>query len=138
MLQRMQTVWMLLAAIFIFLTVYFVVYTGTKNVPNGTEYTALTAGSNFFLLIFTIATGLVSFIAIFLYKNRSLQLKLCIAALLLYILCAVFYYLQIRNFSDGAFSLTSVFFFLVPIFLILAMRGIYKDQKLIKSIDRLR
>ncbi|MGN6437342.1 MAG: DUF4293 domain-containing protein [Agriterribacter sp.] len=138
MLQRMQTLWMLLASIFMFLTIRFVVYTGTRNIDNVNEYTALTAGSNFFLLIFTIAAALVAFIAVFLYKNRSLQMKMCIVALLLYIVCAVFYYLQIRHFSDGAFSLTSVFFFLVPIFLILAIRGIYKDQKLIKSIDRLR
>lgn len=138
MLQRMQTVWMLLAGIFAFLTIRFVVYTGTKNVNNVNEYAALTAGSSFFLLILTIATGLVALITIFLYKNRSLQIKLCFAALALYVLCALFYYLQIKDFVDGAFSLTSVFFFLVPICLLLAIRGIYKDQKLIKSIDRLR
>ncbi len=81
MLQRMQTVWMLLAGIFAFLTIRFVVYTGTKNVNNVNEYAALTAGSSFFLLILTIATGLVALITIFLYKNRSLQIKLCFAAL---------------------------------------------------------
>ncbi|MBX3254573.1 MAG: DUF4293 domain-containing protein [Chitinophagaceae bacterium] len=138
MLQRMQTVWLLLAGVFAFLTIRFVVYTGTTQVDNGSEYTVLTGASNFFLLIVSIGTGLVALITIFLYKNRSLQIKLGFVALLLYILSAFLYYLQIKNFSDGAFSLTSVFFFLVPVCLILAIRGIYKDQKLVKSIDRLR
>ncbi|MBX2922592.1 MAG: DUF4293 domain-containing protein [Chitinophagaceae bacterium] len=138
MLQRMQSVWLLLAGTFAFLTIRFAVYTGTTQINNGNEYAVLTAGSNFFLLISTIASALVALIAIFLYKNRSLQIKLGFAALALYILSAGLYYLQIKNFSDGAFSLTSVFFFLIPVCLLLAIKSIYRDQKLVKSIDRLR
>jgi len=34
--------------------------------------------------------------------------------------------------------LTAIFAIVVPILLILAMRGIRKDEKLVKSLDRLR
>ncbi|HEX5023860.1 MAG TPA: DUF4293 family protein, partial [Agriterribacter sp.] len=64
--------------------------------------------------------------------------KLCLAALGVYIICCVLYFTQIKQYNVGALSLWSGLYFLIPILLILAMIGIYKDTKLIKSIDRLR
>jgi hypothetical protein len=43
-----------------------------------------------------------------------------------------------KNFKTGGLSLYSALSFLVPVFFILAIIGIYKDQKLLKSLDRLR
>lgn len=138
MLQRMQSIWLLLAGICSFLTVKFIVYTGTRDNNGVNEYSEISAGSNFFILILSIATGLIALIAIFLYKNRPLQQKLCLAGLLSFIITCVFYYLEIKKFTVGSFSLLSVFLLLVPVFYFLAIRGIYRDQKLIKSVDRLR
>ena len=138
MLQRIQSLWLLLAGIFAFLTVRLSIYNGTKPVKEVNEYNALNAGSSLFLLVFTVALGLIPFIAIFLYKNRSMQIKLCLAALGVYVICCVLYFMQIKQFSVGALSLWSGFYFLIPILLILAITGIYKDSRLIKSIDRLR
>ena len=42
------------------------------------------------------------------------------------------------DFVEGGFSLTAVISLAIPFFLILAARGIRKDEKLIKSADRLR
>ncbi|HRQ51723.1 MAG TPA: DUF4293 family protein [Agriterribacter sp.] len=138
MLQRMQTIWLLLAAVFSFFTLRFPVYNGNKLVNGISEYNMLSAVSSLFLITLALAAGLVALIAVFLYKNRPMQQKLCFTGLLLFMISAVLYYMQIKSFAEGAFSLWSVFYFLIPVCFILAMRGIYRDQKLVKSIDRLR
>lgn len=138
MLQRIQTIWLLLAAVFSFVTLRFPVYNGNKVVDGVNEYNMLSATSSLFLIVLAVATGLIAFVTLFLYKNRSMQLKLCFAGLLLYILSGALYYTQIKSFVQGAFSLWSVLYFLIPVCFILAIRGIYRDQKLVKSIDRLR
>lgn len=138
MLQRIQSLWLLLAGVLSFLTIRFNVYSGTREFNGATLFTNLTASSSFLIMVVTVAIGLLCVITIFLYKNRPLQIKLSLAALLLYILSAFLYYLQIKAFSAGNFALTSVCYFLVPVFLVLAIKGIYNDQKLVKSVDRLR
>lgn len=138
MLQRMQTIWLLLATVFSFLTLRFPVYNGNKLVNETSEYNMLSATSSLFLIILSVATGLIALIAVFLYKNRGLQQKLCFVGLLLYIISGMLYYTQIKSFTEGAFTLWAVFYFLIPVCFILAIRGIYRDQKLVKSIDRLR
>ena len=138
MLQRMQTIWLLLATVFSFLTLRFPVYNGNKLVNETSEYNMLSATSSLFLIILSVATGLIALIAVFLYKNRGLQQKLCFTGLLLYIISGMLYYTQIKSFTEGAFTLWAVFYFLIPVCFILAIRGIYRDQKLVKSIDRLR
>jgi hypothetical protein len=50
----------------------------------------------------------------------------------------VVYFLQIQKFETGTVALWCLFTIMIPIFLFFAARGIWKDQKLIKSLDRLR
>lgn len=138
MIQRMQSLWLLLAGLCSFLTLRLPVYNGNKLVNGISEYNQLNAASNLFLLVLAVATGIVTWIAIFLYKNRSMQQKLCFLSLLLFIISGLLYYSRINSFVEGSFTLWSVLYFLIPVALILAIRGIYRDQKLIKSVDRLR
>jgi hypothetical protein len=42
------------------------------------------------------------------------------------------------KFTTGTYSLTSLLYLAVPVCLFLAARGIRKDDKLVKSLDRLR
>ena len=138
MLQRIQTLWLLLASICAFLTVRFPFYSGTKTEGGVSQPETLVAGTNFFLLVGTVAVALLSLITIFLYKNRKLQFRLCLLALLLQIGCIALYFSLASSLSNGVMALWSLFSFAVPLLLILAARGIYRDQKLIKSADRLR
>jgi hypothetical protein len=138
MLQRIQTLWFLLAGFFAFITIRFPIYNGIKLTNGINEYVPLSAGNNFLLLILTTALGVLPVIATFLFKNRGMQIKLTLAALGVYIICCFFYFNTIKHFAQGAISIWSIFYFIIPILLLLAIRGIYKDYKLIKSIDRLR
>jgi uncharacterized membrane protein len=141
MLQRMQSVWLLLAAVCAFLTIKFSFYSGnieTTGQPVSFQY--LTATFNIWILIVTIALVCIALIDIFLYKNRKLQSRLAILGIFLSLLNIFLYLKQIHRFVEhqGSHTISAVFVFAIPILFFLATRGIYKDQKLVKSLDRLR
>ena len=136
MIQRIQTLWLLLASICAFASVKLPFYYGSLEVPGPTV--TITPYDHFMLLVLVIATGLVALINIFLYSNRSLQIKISVVGVLLGLVNLMHYFLYMRNFKTGGLSLYSIFSFLVPVFFILSIIGMYKDQKLLKSLDRLR
>ena len=136
MIQRIQTLWLLLASICAFASVKLPFYFGSLEVPGPTI--TITPYDNFMLLVFVIATALMGLVTIFLFSNRSLQIKMCIVGLVLSLANLMHYFLYMKNFKTGGLSLYSILSFLVPVFFILAIIGMYKDQKLLKSLDRLR
>ncbi len=136
MIQRIQTLWLLLASICAFASVKLPFYFGSLEIPGPTI--TITPYDNFMLLVFVIATALMGLVSIFLFSNRSLQIKMCIVGLVLSLANLMHYFLYMKNFKTGGLSLYSILSFLVPVFFILAIRSIYKDQKLLKSLDRLR
>lgn len=141
MIQRIQSVWLLLAALAALLTLKFSFFSGNKMDtadPLAKKWVELTGVNNFLILILTVAVVVISLIIIFLYKNRPLQLRLTVLNILLSLLCLYLYYRETTKFTEGNLDLTAVIAFIIPIFLGLAMRGIYKDEKLIKNADRLR
>jgi hypothetical protein len=139
MIQRIQSVWLLLAAIFAAITFSIPFYVGAMtDVAGLSATTQLTAKTNLLLTTLTVLSGATAFGAIFLFENRKLQLKVSILGILFTILLLVVYILQLKNFTSGSFALSCVIHFGIMAFYILAIRGIRKDEKLIKSLDRLR
>jgi len=139
MIQRIQTVWLFLAALCAAFTYKFPFYTGNKiNTNNVQTYEKLVASSNFLLLIFTAGLTVGSIIIIFLYKNRKQQMWLTVVAAALAVINIIIYFTELKKFASGNMSLTAILAFAIPIFLLLAVNGIWKDEKLVKSLDRLR
>lgn len=136
MIQRIQTIWMILAALAVFLTLKFSFYSGTL-IENNT-YDTVIASDNILLLILTSALGTGILINIFLYKQRSVQIKIILAAILVECLVIFMYIREINKFSAGNFSLWSALHLLIILFLIFAAKGIYNDSKLVKESNRLR
>lgn len=135
MIQRIQSLWLFLAAVCAFLTFVFPFYNlNTIVVSDSDEFTAK---SEIVLTILTSILGASCLFLIFLYKNRKLQMRLSFAALLLS-LVNIWLYFYYKNDTVSGISLFSIFTFFVPVFLLLAIRGIYNDIKLIKSLDRIR
>ncbi|HEY2581486.1 MAG TPA: DUF4293 domain-containing protein [Mucilaginibacter sp.] len=155
MLQRIQSIYLLLAslailALFLFPLVHNVyvnntpesitvigVFQNVSGQPVHTQFfTALTAA--------TIVMAIVPLFLILLYKNRRRQLMLCYVAILL-IIGYSYWMAQIvkevmggtqidtHNWGIGLF-LTSINI----VFIILATKAIQRDEKLVKSADRLR
>ena len=138
MIQRIQTLWLLLAAVFDAVTFRFPFYNGDwlkDNIPGSID---LDADTTTVIAIVTVLTGALAFAGIFLFGNRKLQLKLSIVGLLFAIGLLVTYFLEMQNFSSGTIALSCVFHFAIAAFYILAIKGIREDEKLIKSLDRLR
>ncbi|MFY7965630.1 MAG: DUF4293 domain-containing protein [Chitinophagaceae bacterium] len=140
MIQRKQTLWLLIAAIASFLTLKFPFYTGNvlDSITNSKVYHSLDARFDILITILSVAIGVVSLLTIFLYSDRKKQMIISVANLFLSIIVIVLYYLQTKKFVDGTFSITSILNLIIPVMLIMAIIGINKDEKLIKSVDRLR
>ncbi len=136
MIQRVQTIWMILAAIAIFLTLKLPFYSGTLLTDN--SFDSLIATDNFILMVLTCALGSALVINIFLFKHRTLQFRICIIAILTELLLLFLYYRQTQLYSNGSLDLWAIFHLVTIIALIFAARGIYKDEKLIKDSNRLR
>jgi hypothetical protein len=155
MLQRIQSVYLLLAglalfALFLFPFVYNVyvdgkpvsiMVTGVFQDVNGQQthtqfFVALTAA--------TAVIGLIPLVIIFLYKNRKQQIALCYSTGLV-IIGYSFWMAQTvikimgdtqidtHNWGIGLFCST-----ISILFLVFAVKAIQRDEKLVKSADRLR
>ena len=138
MIQRQQTLWLLLAAAASFLSFKFPFYTGNILENNTSRFEELDGGSNFFLLALTGLSVLIAAIAIFMFKDRKTQLKLTIGGIIITAILLILYFTQLKKFSNGNFALTAIIVFAILIGYIMAARGIWKDEKLVKSLDKLR
>ena len=126
MIQRIQSIWLLLASAAAFIVLRFPYYYASN--PNALE---ITGSSSTGLLIALAFSACISFVSIFLFKNRMLQVKATILNLLLSTAIGYFVFRTSTANPTGGF-------FALPLFQILAMVKIYKDERLVKSADRLR
>jgi hypothetical protein len=147
MIQRVQTVYMLLAA---FLTGLILnlkladIFTGdqlytffssgifreTQSVQNGLP-----------LQIFILLILVIHFFAVFSYKNRIRQMRIMVFTIvLLFGLIGMILYFAYGSFENMNVSFKiPVIFPLVSVILdILAIRAIGRDEALIRSVDRIR
>ena len=137
MLQRIQSIWLLLAGVAALLTVKFPYYSGIQEptIPYH-ELNGVTGGV--IILLVTLTIAVIAFVTIFLFKNRTTQLRLCVGAIVLEALLIFLYYRQITVYTQGTFALTSILHMCILLLFFLAAKGINKDEKLIKDSDRLR
>jgi len=136
MIQRLQSLWLFVAAVLAALTFMFPFYSG-NIIINGT-FLNLTASSHIATLILTAILVPGCIVIIFLYMDRKLQLRFTILALVISLLNIVVYIIQFKRYANGNLSFAAVIYIGIPLFLFLAASGIRKDEKLIKSLDRLR
>lgn len=136
MIQRVQSIWLLLAAACVFAGFKFPYYSGNKL--NDTALYELNATSTLLLMVTTIAVGVLALITIFLFKKRTLQLRLCFLGILLEAVLIFLYYREVSTFVQGTYSLTALLHSIIVLAFVLAARGIKKDAKLLKESDRLR
>jgi hypothetical protein len=152
MIQRIQSIWLLLAAITVSCLLFIPMVTATIGT---TEYQVLASGlyqkignqSNLIksstpLLICVIAAALISVVNIFNFSNRNRQ-KLIARMTSILIIALSFLSSQASKAIPGGLESANykVGMFLPIIgvlFCILAIRGINNDEKLIKAADRLR
>lgn len=146
MIQRIQSLYLLLAAGAGAATLSFDLW--KAKLSNGTA-TAVNASSNYLLFVLYVIIILLAVVCIFLFKKRKLQFRLTIFNILFVFAALGYQYYVVQQTANklaaGGITITSAsyqFASFLPILLIvllfMAARGIYKDEKLIKSLDRLR
>lgn len=139
MIQRIQSVWLLLASACAFLSLKLPFYSGTYNVdPLTKTFKELTGTENLLLIILSSCIAMLALINIFLYKNRTLQLRLCVLGMLLEAGLIALYYREVTNFINGNYALSALLHGCIMLFFFLAARGISRDSKIIKESNRLR
>ncbi len=136
MLQRIQTVYLLIAAgISAGLIFVFNLWTTNDNV-------LVFAKDDMLFLGMFLGSALLSLISIFSFKNRKSQFMMGRFNIILnFILLGIFVY-QSLNISGETNVSEKGIGILLPIFsivcLVLANKAIKKDEDLVKSVDRLR
>lgn len=96
---------------------------------------------NLGLMIAFLAAGALSLIAIFLFKNRKLQMSLSIVAIVATVVglgLGLFFFLGDSANDRATFGLGSILPVLMIVFMFLGWRSIKKDERLVRSMDRLR
>jgi membrane protease YdiL (CAAX protease family) len=135
MIQRIQSVYLLIVAILAGIGIYSPLWTNNKLI-------VVKGFDNIYILaLFASVIGL-SILTIFLFKNRKLQFVLGRVNILInIILLGVFGYYG-QTFSGETLVSEKEIGLFVPIvsivFLYLSNRAIKKDEELVKSVDRLR
>lgn len=138
MIQRQQTLWLLLATLAAVLSFMFPFVIG-KGLDKGIEVDkTIKAGSGFLLLITTGASVILSSGIIFLYKDRKLQMKLCLLGLLIAVIIIILYISEMNKLSKSTLALFCILPFAIAAGYFMAFRNIRKDEKLVKSLDKLR
>ncbi|GAB3919728.1 DUF4293 domain-containing protein [Mucilaginibacter myungsuensis] len=155
MIQRIQSIYLLAASLVIFALYLFPIAHGIyiDAIPSTIKVTGIYQDVNgaqklttpfTTLSIVTAIVGLIPIVLIFLYKNRKQQMTLCYIAMLA-VIGYSFWLSQVVQQATGGFTMTTsnfgigVFLSSLSIVLILlAAKSIQKDEKLIKSADRLR
>ncbi|ATP58865.1 hypothetical protein CPT03_21530 [Pedobacter ginsengisoli] len=155
MIQRVQSIWLLLAALT--LTCMLFLPFLTKNV-NGSEFSVYTNGLHqsisgnegdalvvtpfLPLFISNIAIAVLCIVAIFSFRNRTIQKRLASVAIILTLGLSFWgfnYAQKIPGGIEGAnYGIAAFLPILAILFCALAIRGIRKDEQLLRSADRLR
>jgi len=142
MIQRIQSIWLLAAAVFAFAGLRFPFYTGNlteiKDGLSTQTFVSVDGFSNLYITTLTIAIGVMASIAIFLYKNRGLQIRLSILSILLELVTMYLYYRETQTLTQGTYALSSLLQVGVLSFIFLAIKGISKDNKIIRESNSLR
>ncbi len=141
MIQRIQSVYLFLSAVALFCFGLFPL--AELHNPQTQDYVSLGGPSALNTFIPALVSSLISISAIFLYRNRKAQMRLCLVLLVLSIVLSggsAYGIVQQAGALSAEVSWKFGLFFplLAVAFLLLAWRGVRSDDQLIRSADRLR
>lgn len=147
MIQRIQSVYLFIAAL---LGVFLIAVNPNlwRAKINDGNYIFFTGQGDFKYFTLTMVIVLLALVTIFLFKNRKLQLRLTVLNVILSAGLIFLQYFLVGQIAEtftgmdtpGSTSYLPAAFIPIPmaVLFILAARGIYKDEKLIRSSNRFR
>jgi hypothetical protein len=131
MIQRIQTIYLLIASIAFALLSFKIPFWSLND-----EFIYAQNDNKLYLLLITLFV--FSLIGIFLFKKRIVQMKLLRLSILIEFVVLVRLFLTYKELNTPLDA--KVFFLLMSAFvaLLLAYRGVKKDENLVRSVDRIR
>ncbi|WP_412465913.1 DUF4293 domain-containing protein [Pedobacter sp. KLB.chiD] len=154
--QRIQTIWLSLATIALSLMLFFplvvkklsgvsfpLLYTkGYVSSWDAGEFIAISIKPIYPLFIPNIALALICFLNIFNYKKRSFQKRFAIVSIILIVGFAFWCSIYAKELPGGvkgaSFGIGAYLPAAAILFIVLGIFGINKDERLIRSAERLR
>lgn len=131
MIQRIQSIYLLIAAISMTLISFKVpIYYLNETLFMAQDDTKI--------FVLTIVGALLALLALFMFKNRKFQMKLIRLTVLIQMIIGIRMFMLFIKFEvvlNNSFLFLMVF---TLITLIMAYRGVKKDDDLVRSIDRIR
>ena len=153
MIQRKQSIWLLIAALLnasvLFCDLYRMQIV-THSMVNGTDTVVnttgqLRVGDHFPSLLIVLVMSILPLVTIFMFRNRKQQIRLTAMALLATASFITMSLARVTNLAkqvpaptSGNYWLGAIFPVIALVFLVMAIFGIRKDEKLVRSVDRLR
>jgi glucan phosphoethanolaminetransferase (alkaline phosphatase superfamily) len=156
MIQRIQTIWFFLAALTLVLMLFLpivnkeangisfpLLYTvGFASIWDSGEFMSIIIKPIYPLLITNIVVAIMCLINIFNYKKRSFQKRFAIVSIILIIgfafWCSIYAQKVTGGIEGASFGVGAYLPAIAILFIVLAIFGINKDEKLIRSAERLR
>ena len=156
MIQRIQSIWFFLAALALILMLFLPILTKDVNgisLPilytrgfaaswDAGEFIAINIKPIYPLLITNIAVAFICLMNIFNYKKRSLQKRIAIVSIILIggfaFWCSVYAKKLPGGIEGASFGVGAYLPALAILFIVLGIFGINKDERLIRSAERLR
>ena len=152
MIQRIQSLYLLAVAALMTTAIFTPLASFLAGVEEFELYafelkSAEQSFSTMYMGIVVALSAIIPLITIFMYKKRLLQIRLCAVEIVMLLgsiaFMAIYYYLSNRMFSGMEFSAQSfriaIVFPLVSLVLVyLSARAIFKDEMLVRSLDRIR
>ncbi len=141
MIQRIQSLWLLLAGVAGLLTYKIPLWKGTLQDASIRKFMG---PESLLLFALIVASSLLAFVTIFLFKNRKLQLRLSFLGIILSIGIIALEFFKVEeykkplNLRESYWQMGALLPLLMVILFIMAYNGIRRDEKLVKSLDRLR
>ena len=131
MIQRIQTIYLLIATIAFALLSFKIPFWSLND-----EFMYAQNDNKLYLLLITLFV--FSLIGIFLFKKRTVQMKLLRLSILIEFVVVVRLFLTFKELNTPLDA--KVYFLLMSAFvaLLLAYRGVKKDENLVRSVDRIR
>lgn len=139
MIQRAQTLWLLLSVMAAGLSFFFPFATGWTLPPDATPIKVqVDAGYQLYLTVLTFLLIVLGLVALFLFGNRTRQQWYCLLGLLLTTLLGALYVrVLLYELNEFIPSLTSLLLIAQWVGYLMAYRGIRSDEKLIRDQDRI-
>jgi uncharacterized membrane protein YuzA (DUF378 family) len=149
MIQRIQSLWLMFAATASALMFFFPVIelTGENNLHIHQFNSISFAGfkdiiqSGYIVAGLTGIISLLNLVNIFLYKNRNLQMRICMFSSLLVIFLIgllAYFSLSAETNAFATIGLSAVLPIIIFIFILMARRAVRRDDLLVRAADRLR